>query len=577
MASVVTTDGNLHLDAAASANATYINYYAGTQGVAFGNGSSGIVAWMGPDGDLWKGGGDNSGTQYVQNSGTWGINVTGSAGSTTVLNQIASFPTANNQDFNSLTTGGYYNIVWGNFTGTLNTPSGSANSYGTLLVQNGLNFTSQLYMPHATSSSPATRVFYNGSWTAWAYTLSSANYTSYAPSLAGSGASGTWGINVTGTSGSISGFNNPTTAATANTIAYRNGDGDIAAREIILSSGLSSSQPTVLVSMFPTTNQLVRTAPSAVANAIRDAASGTWGISITGNAATATSATDSTKLPLTGGTISGVLSFPQNPVGTTYGNGQSAVPSYYIGQAAGDNDAWKLYGESASTNTVRMVFEVNDDIETAGHEWVFRNKKTYGDYAATEPFRISGAGEAYVSGNVVLNASNYTSYAPSLTGSGASGTWGISIGGNAATATTATTANALATGNNYQVNSLGVGTAASGTAGEIRATNNITAYYSDDRLKTRLGTIDDALGKLMSLSGFYYEANDVAQALGYEVKKEVGVSAQEVQAVMPEVVAPAPIDEQYLTVRYERLVPLLIEAIKEQQVQINELKSRLKD
>ena len=131
-------------------------------------------------------------------SGNWGINVTGSAGSTTVLNQIASFPTANNQDFNSLTTGGYYNIVWGNFTGTLNTPSGSANSYGTLLVQNGLNFTSQLYMPHATSSSPATRVLYNGSWTAWAYTLSSANYTSYAPSLTGSGASGTWGISITG-------------------------------------------------------------------------------------------------------------------------------------------------------------------------------------------------------------------------------------------------------------------------------------------------------------------------------------------------------------------------------------------
>jgi hypothetical protein len=112
-------------------------------------------------------------------------------------------------------------------------------------------------------------------------------------------------------------------------------------------------------------------------------------------------------------------------------------------------------------------------------------------------------------------------------------------------------------------------------SGEIRATNNVTAYFSDDRLKTRFGNIDDALGKLMSLSGFYYEPNGVAQALGYEVKKEVGVSAQEVQAVMPEVVAPAPIDEQYLTVRYERLVPLLIEAIKAQQVQIDELRAKL--
>jgi hypothetical protein len=126
-----------------------------------------------------------------------------------------------------------------------------------------------------------------------------------------------------------------------------------------------------------------------------------------------------------------------------------------------------------------------------------------------------------------------------------------------------------------RITSLGVGVNSSGTTGEIRASNNITAYYSDDRLKTRIGVINDPIGKVMSLSGFYYEANETAQALGYEVKKEVGVSAQEVQAVMPEVVAPAPIDEQYMTVRYERLVPLLIEAIKAQQVQIDELRAKL--
>jgi hypothetical protein len=50
------------------------------------------------------------------------------------------------------------------------------------------------------------------------------------------------------------------------------------------------------------------------------------------------------------------------------------------------------------------------------------------------------------------------------------------------------------------------------------------------------------------------------------------VSAQEVQAIMPEVVAPAPIDEKYLTVRYERLVPLLLEAIKELRAEIKLLK-----
>lgn len=123
-----------------------------------------------------------------------------------------------------------------------------------------------------------------------------------------------------------------------------------------------------------------------------------------------------------------------------------------------------------------------------------------------------------------------------------------------------------------QFGSFGVGTAASGTTGEIRATNNVTAYYSDDRLKKKLGKIENALDKLCSLDGFYYEANETAQALGYEAKREVGVSAQAVQAVMPEIVAPAPIDDKYLTVRYERALPLVIEAIKELRAEIAEIK-----
>jgi hypothetical protein len=133
-----------------------------------------------------------------------------------------------------------------------------------------------------------------------------------------------------------------------------------------------------------------------------------------------------------------------------------------------------------------------------------------------------------------------------------------------------------ATNTNTQLASLGVGTAASGTAGEIRATSTITAGFSDDRLKTKLGNIEDALSKVRALSGFYYVANETAQALGYEAVREVGVSAQEVQAVQPETVATAPIDEQYLTVRYERLVPLLIEAIKELDADLQSLKAQLK-
>lgn len=126
-----------------------------------------------------------------------------------------------------------------------------------------------------------------------------------------------------------------------------------------------------------------------------------------------------------------------------------------------------------------------------------------------------------------------------------------------------------------RIASLGVNTDASATNGEIRATDNITAYYSDERLKTKLGAIENPIEKVKSLSGFYFEANETAIALGYQKKREVGVSAQEVQAILPEIIAPAPIDEQYMTVRYEKLIPLLIEAIKEQQKQIEELKSLL--
>jgi hypothetical protein len=217
------------------------------------------------------------------------------------------------------------------------------------------------------------------------------------------------------------------------------------------------------------------------------------------------------------------------------------------------------------------------------------NQSTTGNAATAttlQTARTIGGVSFNGSANINLPGVN-TAGNQNTTGSSASCT------GNAATATTLQTARtingvsfngsanititAAATNVNTQLASLGVGTAASGTAGEIRATNNITAYYSDDRLKTRLGNIEDALAKVRTLSGFYYEANEAAQALGYEAVREVGVSAQQVQAVQPEIVVPAPIDEKYLTVRYERLVPLLIEAIKELDSELQSIKQQLKD
>jgi hypothetical protein len=132
-----------------------------------------------------------------------------------------------------------------------------------------------------------------------------------------------------------------------------------------------------------------------------------------------------------------------------------------------------------------------------------------------------------------------------------------------------------ATNTNTQLASLGVGTAASGTGGEIRATNNVTAFFSDERLKTKTGNIENALDKVCQIETLLYHANETAVALGYDASiQEVGVTAQSVQKVQPEIVVPAPIDDKYLTVRYEKLVPLLIEAIKELKAEVDALKGK---
>jgi hypothetical protein len=114
--------------------------------------------------------------------------------------------------------------------------------------------------------------------------------------------------------------------------------------------------------------------------------------------------------------------------------------------------------------------------------------------------------------------------------------------------------------------------------GDFACSGDISAYYSDERLKTRLSNIKDPLEIIGKLNGFYYIPNDLARFYGItNMAQEIGLSAQEVNKVLPELVKIAPFDlyrdednnkvsksgENYLTLSYDRLAPVFVEAIKE--------------
>jgi len=129
---------------------------------------------------------------------------------------------------------------------------------------------------------------------------------------------------------------------------------------------------------------------------------------------------------------------------------------------------------------------------------------------------------------------------------------------------------------------LGIGITAPAEAlhvvGNIVATGNVTANYSDERLKDFKGTIFNALEKVNQLNGYYYTPNETALALGVDYNGvEVGVSAQEVEAVLPEIVTKSAIGDDYKTVYYEKLTPLLIEAVKELTQKVEKLELKLNE
>jgi hypothetical protein len=261
------------------------------------------------------------------------------------------------------------------------------------------------------------------------------------------------------------------------------------------------------------------------------------------------------------GTVSGssqvqFLSVSGRPAGLVSGSSQVSYTGLSNIPAGIVSGSSQIDASSTTNWTTNVKARLNAETVISGSSQVALNSTT-----GTLCVNKGGTGQtSYTNGELLIgNTTGNTLTKGTLT----QGT-GVTVTNGTGTITIAI-GQAVATSSNVQFNSIGVNTAASGTAGEIRATNEITAFYSDDRLKTRLGKIEDALNKVKQLNGYYFVENEVAKSLGYtNDNRQVGVSAQEVQSVLPEVVTTAPISDEYLTVKYDKLIPLLIEAVKEQ-------------
>ena len=115
-------------------------------------------------------------------------------------------------------------------------------------------------------------------------------------------------------------------------------------------------------------------------------------------------------------------------------------------------------------------------------------------------------------------------------------------------------------------------------SGDVVVTQDITAFYgsSDKRLKTNIEQIEDPINIVEQLNGVSFYWNETAKKINGKLdlnKKEIGLIAQEVEKVVPEVVKPGL--ENYMAINYDKLTPLLIEAIKSQQKQIDELNLKI--
>lgn len=283
---------------------------------------------------------------------------------------------------------------------------------------------------------------------------------------------------------------------------------------------------------------------------------------------------------------------PQGSSGMFYSDGTNVIGMGVIGTITGpDGGVW----DSTGINGIKQL-TVSNNPNSVVNSTVTNNNNGSSAYAELVAFNNSGHGVFSqmlgsgftASGNNLPDQAQITTNGANGMLIGASSTGGVGILANgvknwvfgndgslhSVSASSLGSEGFSANGSGRINGGFGVGVAPPGTAGQINASNDIIAFVSDIRLKTNLEAIEDPLGKIKKLRGFTYNFNGVATSLGFDPSdRHVGLAAQDVQEVQPEAVKPAPVDHQYLTVQYEKLIPLLVEANKALLVRVEALEA----
>ena len=163
--------------------------------------------------------------------------------------------------------------------------------------------------------------------------------------------------------------------------------------------------------------------------------------------------------------------------------------------------------------------------------------------------------------SVDLNYNNATKFQTTNTG--------ISVTGNVRSS-----AGAIITGSIFVSGSIGADEGAISASGDIIADGDVVAFNSsDERLKDNIEVIQGSLDKIDGIRGVEFDWNDKSPGWAQERGHDVGVIAQEVQEIIPEIVTER--KNGYLGVDYKRIVPLLIESIKELKQEVEILKKKV--